>query len=207
MKSRLLPILALLAAMPAAAEDNWQAGLGLNFQDSTQLSAAEMNFSHGRRVTSSILAGYRALDFGTSDLSFTGEYQFRNQFDLGSNRVGPVRGDLTFRKERIAPGVQWNFHQTGELDWGLDLQMRFTTFKASNGVAASRNAPWLGAHARYTFQHAAGVKPFVGFRVARAMTAVPAAPTAQDSVSDATMKAMRRMDGMWDASLQAGVRF
>jgi hypothetical protein len=206
MKSRLLTLLALLA-LPAVASDNWQVGLGLNFQDSTNLSTAGMQFRHGAKFTPSLLAGYRLVEFGKNDLTVTGEYQFWSRYDLGSNRFGPVQGNLTYRREVIAPGMHWNHHQTPQLDWGLGLQMRFVNLKAANGVTTTDNAPWMDAHVRYTFQPVGAVKPFVAFRVARALSTHGAAPTAQDSTGAATVKAMRRLDGVWDASLQAGVRF
>jgi hypothetical protein len=212
MKTHMLPLLTLLA-VPALAEDHWSLGLGANFKESnsfTRTNGGRPNtFRHRATVAPSLILGYKALDFGAGDLTATLEYQFPTQYTASA----PAKGlpDFSYRMEYLAPGVQWNHHVSDAFDLGLGAHLRWTNLKsAATGVNAQTRQPWLDAHARYTFQDAGTVRPFAGLRVARVLASTPGEPNLQGyarNPSGTLRQGMKRLDNIWEASIQAGIRF
>jgi hypothetical protein len=210
MNFKMLSILALLA-LPAAAQERWQIGLGANFKDSTQFSTAvgTREVATRRKATwaPSLQLAYRAWDFGTHDVSLTGEYQFWTKYKVTTSVPGT--GEGSYRMQFFAPGLQWNHHLTQDFHWGLGFQMRFANLR-NGAIKANHNRPWADLHAAYTFQTVGPVRPFAGLRLARALANVEPQPTLQtfaSSPDEAIRAGMRRLDGIWEMSLQAGVRF
>lgn len=211
MKLKILPLLALLA-MPAAAQERWQVGLGANFKDSTKFTGTygggEFAVKRSATWAPALQVGYRAWDFGSHDLTLTGEYQFSTKYKV---IISPGGGEDSYKMQFYAPGLQWNYHFTQDLHVGLGGQMRFVDLKDLNtGVKATHNRVWADLHAAYTFPGSAPVRPFAGLRVSRALARVNLQPDARMLFTDpvrAAHPAMRRLDGLWEMSVQAGVRF
>jgi len=219
MNFKTVPLLALLA-VPGLAQERWQAGMSLNTQIGQtveyQSNASQfLRFDRKDSCSPSLLAGYRAWDFGKSDLSFTGEYQFPKEFDLETITIHTPRNvdgrnTTWFRSESWAPGVQLTFHHA--VEWGFNLQYRLTRLQ-TEGYRTTHNRPWLGFHVGRTFRTDSRVKPFLALRSSVALTRTQApeqsALLATDpSVSDnANRQLMRSLDGRLESSLQLGVRF
>ena len=212
MKFHTLPLLAMLA-VPAAAQERWQVGLGANFKDSTSFTATSTDeaTSFKRRATfaPALQVGYRTLDFGAWDLTVTGEYQFPTRY-RATNSDPDLEGN-NYRMSFFAPGLQLNHHLHKNFDWGLGVQMRFTDYKDSaTGTRANFDRPWAEVHARYTFQNLGEVRPYAGLRLARALVRTADQPSYASLTANpgvAARNTMRRLDGLWELSLQTGVRF
>jgi len=210
MNFKLLPILALVAS-PVLAEERWHLDLGLNHRRSQTVSylIGSQNYRFQRDPGSalSLQAGYRAWDFGQSDLAFTGEYQFNKSFNGSVTASGPTAngkgtGDLDIRY--FAPGVQWTFHRT--LDFGAGLQYRFTHL--DDGLTpASNDRPWLNVQVGYTFRNAAKLKPHVALRLAAAVTSSRAPVLTAGGTSEDPRQMLRYLEGNSETSLRFGVRF
>jgi hypothetical protein len=210
MNLKMLSILVLLA-LPAAAQERWQVGLGANLKDSIEFRNGMGNrtATTKRKATwaPSLQLAYRAWDFGTHDLSVTGEYQFWTTYKVANSLPG-ANADR-YRAQFFAPGLQWNHHLTPDFHWGLGFQMRFANLK-EGAIKANHNRPWADLHATYTFPAAGPVRPYAGLRLARALANVEPQPTYETSLfnhNEAVRAGMRRLDGIWEMSLQAGVRF
>jgi hypothetical protein len=216
MTFRVLPLLALLA-LPASAHEPWLVGLGANFQESNSfttsgpMGAAQVN--RRSKIAPSLLVGYKAWHYESFDVALNAEYQFRTTYGGTLSGSGAFQNavDMSYEKEVFAPGLEWNYHMTPYLDLGLGAQVRFTRLRNhSAGVYTNLDRPWVEAHARYTMPDLGGVKPFAGFRVARALATTPSQPSAQALASrtkDAFQASMQRLESQWDASFQTGVRF
>jgi hypothetical protein len=220
----LLGLLGLLGA-PALAQDTdkpWQVGLGLTFQSSATKSpgggslAVDGSLKRAQRLVPSLHAGYRFHSFAHSDLTFTGEYQFRSSQDVNGTLTTvqgrtvsgrPVAG--TFQSYYHAPGIQWNFHQV--VDYGFGLQYRFTQLRGGGaGLEASTryDRPWLVGYVGHTASGGERLKPYVALRVAMS-------PVSQRTPSYADVLAgrggqerlLKSMAGNTEISVQAGVRF
>jgi hypothetical protein len=211
MKLKTLPLLALLA-LPAAAQERWQIGLGANFQDSTRFTGAIGNQEYAvkRRATwaPALQLGYRAWDFGKHDVTFTGEYQFSTKYRVVTSPGGE---DDSYKMQFWAPGLQWNYHFSRDFHCGLGTQLRFADLKdRETGVKATHTRPWADVHATYTFPTSGPVRPYAGLRLSRALATVEPQPDTAMLLNDprgAARSAMRRLDGRWEMSVQAGVRF
>jgi len=219
------PMLLGLLAVPALAQDPdkpWQVGLGLSFQASeTETPGSGSLPMHGslkraQRLVPSLHAGYRFHSFAHSDLTFTGEYQFRSTQDVngalttvqGSTVRGtPVAG--RFQSYYHAPGIQWNIHQV--VDYGFGLQYRFTQLRGGSGgtEASTRyDRPWLVGYVGHTASGGERLRPYVALRLA-------VSPMSQRTPSYADVLAgrggqerlLKSMAGNTEISLQAGVRF
>lgn len=220
----LLGLLGLFGA-PAMAQDPdqpWQVGLGLTFQASATRSLDAGNLPlHGslkraQRLVPSLHAGYRFHSFAHSDLTFTGEYQFRSTQDVHGALTtfrGPAGSGTplagTFQSYYHAPGIQWNFHQV--VDCGFGLQYRFTQLRGGGaGMEASTryDRPWLVGYVGHTASGGERLKPYVALRVAMS-------PVSQRTPSYADVLAgrggqerlLKSMAGNTEISVQAGVRF
>jgi hypothetical protein len=220
MKIGVLPLLALLA-VPAHAEDRWQAGVGLNMVSSDHETYESSNsFTRVQRenkTTPTLFVGYRVLDFANdSNLSVTGEYQFQSRFKTTLSRSGAANQFTTMKTEFFAPGVQWNFQKA--VDFGVGLQYRFTSIKGPVYDAAgdftggtqstTYDRPWIHAYVGHTFTDSGPVKPFMALRMATLVGSTSAPKLASDLQNEGGQKRlMRALAPTWEVSLQAGVRF
>lgn len=216
MNFKTLAMLALVA-LPGLAQERWQVGLNLNSPLATEAEYQPngSQFFRLRRkeaVNPAIMVGYRAWDLGRSDVSITGEYQFRTSSDIETTNVnraaaGYANGKTTqpFRAEFWAPGVQWNLHQA--VDWGFGLQYRFARLKYED-VKDNNNRPWLSAYIGYTFKTRSPVKPYIGLRssVALASSGKPDWNALGDG-GNGDKQLLRHMDGNQETSIQLGMRF
>jgi hypothetical protein len=219
------PMLLGLLAAPVLAQDAdqpWQVGLGLSFQPSETESPGagslpgQGSLKRAQRLVPSLHAGYRFHGFAHSDLSFTGEYQFRTSQDV-SGALTTVQGATVsrtplagrFQSSFLAPGIQWNFHQV--VDYGFGLQYRFTQLRGgAAGLEASTryDRPWLVGYVGHTATGGERLKPFVALRLAMS-------PVSQRTPSCADILAgrggqerlLKSMAGNGEVSLQVGVRF
>lgn len=213
MKLTILPLLALLA-MPAAAQERWQVGLGANFKGSNDfvMAAPGGKVRNDAKAAPALQVGYRVYDAGAWDLTATAEYQFPTVYKVTSNAADGVSPNGTYKASFLAPGLQWNHHAHRSFDWGVGLQLRFVDLRSNylgGTISTSNNKPWLDLHARYSFD-AGSTRPYVGLRVARALASAPRQPSAQDfgvNPDQALRDTMRRLEGQFEVGLQAGFRF
>ena len=221
LEMKVIPVIALLA-VPALAQERWNFGLGLNetASEASYLSndpgTVTVHLKRERKTVPAIHAGYRFHDFASSDLSFTGEYQFQSRATLTA-LVTEYRGRAP-RAERVsgrmknrffAPGIQWNFHRA--VDFGFGLQYRFTQLEAEDsGFTTNYNRPWLLAYVGYTFKQGKTVRPYVALRVAGSPVTTSERGLLKDLLSSEGRfreKLIKSQAGDFGGSLQVGVRF
>ncbi len=227
LKMKVLPLVALLA-VPALAQERWQVGLGANFNPSetatlTTLStltapsvgSVSVDMKRAGKAAPAIHAGYRIFDFTYSDLSVTGEYQFKTNYGVTTTLSARVAG-MSFREilsdkfssQFFAPGIQWNFHRA--VDFGFGLQYRFTKLQSEDSDLSTRyDRPWLTGHVGYTFQRGEVVRPFVALRLAATpvTTRVPTLMVGLGDDPSGQKQLMKSLAGNAEISVQAGVRF
>jgi hypothetical protein len=198
--SRVLLVLAALAALPASAQGRFQAGIGVATNGSVEGRFSNGTLKRDSKAAPSLFVGCRVMDLGSSDLSVTAEYQFQTNYGFS--------GDFwtgAYQSSYAAPGVQWTYH--GAVDLGAGLQIRFESLSGSIQTVSdstSYNRAWLNGYVGYTFQADWRAKPFVGLRLAGAVTRtdLPAPLTTSQG-----KKLLRAMDGDIDLALMGGVRF
>lgn len=217
LKNKIVPLMLCMLALPALAQDRWQIGAGLSFHpaETVTYSASGIitvsgDVKRAEKWVPTIHAGYRFYDFEHSDLSVTGEYQFKTTFKvtgaLRASGVGTAAFDFSDASSQyIAPGIQWNFHRA--VDFGFGLQYRFTKLETSD-VSTRYDRPWLLGYVGYTFLKGEAMQPYVALRLA----ATPVKTGAPNFASlltgrDGQVKLMKSMAGDAELSLQAGVRF
>jgi len=224
LKTRILPLIALLA-VPALAQERWEVGLGANFNPSetatysavsaSNQASASVAIKRASKVAPAIHVGYRIFDFNHSDLSVTGEYQFKTNYAVTTTANATVAGTSIsgtdsdkFSSQFFAPGIQWNFHRA--VDFGFGLQYRFAKLQNQDGDLSTRyNRPWLTSYVGYTFKQVEVVKPFVALRLA-ASPVTTKTPTLAAGLGDnpqGNKQLMKSLAGNVEISLQAGVRF
>lgn len=197
--------LAALGALPVSAGPAWQAGISLNFNGSTTVTysgtLAEATIKRDGKMAPALFAGYRVYDFGSSEISVTGEVQFQTRYPLIQ---GPNRDSL--RSQFYAPGAQWTWH--GTVDAGAGLQFRFTDLKFQN-VSTSNNRVWLHGTIGKTFDLKGSLSPFVNLRLAYALgrTSPPTADYLNNGGDAAVKQLMKTLDGDSEVAVQFGVRF
>ena len=214
MNFRTLPLLALLA-VPALAEERWQAGLGLNLVDSESVTysntATSARFSREGKAVPSVHVGYRVLEFADSDLSVTGEYQLKANYRATYSATGAADQSRIMKMHYIAPGIQWNFHKA--VDYGFGLQYRFMRQYANPAgtgcIQVNNYRPWISAYVGHTFRKGEGrLTPYVALRVA-SMIGTTSAPGSLDSLDTAggREKLIRSLAPNHELSIQGGFRF
>jgi len=217
-KTKIMPLMLGMLALPAVAQDRWQIGAGLSFHPSEttkyEVSGNRSAFMHVKREDKwvpTIHAGYRFYDFSHSDLSVTGEYQFKTNFgvttSVGANPLGGASWQVTSTRASsrfIAPGIQWNFHRA--VDFGFGLQYRFTNLEDST-VSTRYDRPWLLGYAGYTFMKGEALQPYVALRLAATPVTTSAPSFLALANKSGQTQLMKSMAGNAELSLQAGVRF
>lgn len=194
-----------LAALPAAAGQPWQVGLGLNYNGTSKVMYSDANlnefFKRGSKAAVSLFAGRQVRSFGASELSVTGEYQFNTSYPSSTRTE---RGSLWSKS--YAPGVQWTWH--GLADAGLGLQYRFVRLEGGN-LSTSNNRAWVNATVGQTVFNDSGPSPFVNLRAAVALGRTAAPPSADVAAGDpgALKTLLKAMDGDFEVSIQFGLRF
>jgi hypothetical protein len=203
-----------LLAVPALAQERWQVGLGLNASSGVTITGHSRQLSsrveRKAKAATALHAGYRLHDLGASDLSVTGEYQFKSKEDLDArvdgNGMGSARGTSSFRTTFFAPGIQWNFHKA--VDFGFGLQYRFTRLEADSLEVRTRyDRPWLLAYVGYTFKTGNALRPYVALRLAGTPVTTGAQPLRALDDRPGQERWMKSLAGDREASLQVGLRF
>lgn len=205
-RRKILSTLALLAALPAAAaETKWQVGLGLNALQGIEITNLNgiARIKRESKAAPALLVGYQVWNFGSSEISAMGEYQFQTKYNLTSNID---LGDASFRGQFFAPGLQWTYH--GPVDAGAGLQARFERLRGTalgQTVSTNYNRAWLNGYVGYTFSDLGSAAPFVGLRVAAALSKTEPPRTLNTDGDFKTF--LRSMDGDAEVALQVGARF
>jgi hypothetical protein len=200
-----LVLLALAGALPAAAQDTWQLGLGLNLLQAVEIGnlAGSNRIRRENQAGAAVSVGRLLWDFGPSDLFLTGEYQAWTRYEVIA--TGSL-GDFAFRETFLAPGLQWTWH--GAADAGLGLQGRFQRLRGSvQGLGASTTCTraWVNGYLGCTFPGRGAVSTFVGLRgaVALGRTRPPGSLAGEEDLRTL----LRSLAGDAEAALQAGIRF
>jgi hypothetical protein len=212
--------LATLAAVPAMAHPKWQVGIGLQSIDEARATGSFLTQRlelkrKSDKAALSLFAGYEVLDFGTSGLSVTGEYQFKTANDL-ELRLGTATHRTDYQRSTFAPGVHWTYR--GTVNLGAGLQYRLTRLHLppdyGNAVSTSNNRLWLTGTADYAFRPHEALQPFVGVRLAAALSrsrmpsTFPVILAPSVAIPDESLRqVMKGMDARAEFAFQAGVRF
>lgn len=203
--------LVLWAALPAAAQEKWQAGLGLNYLFNnrsptvTSLATGESSvLQRQKKVAPALDAGYRFWESGPVHLAGTVEVQFPTTFTHAAS--GEDDG-VDVKTWFIAPGVEFG-RNLGVVDFTAGLQYRFEQMKltsVSDQPTTSNNRFWLSGEASHAWDPGGGVKPYVGVRLGLALTQT-SVPSQVATVDD--LKTLgKSMEGNWEVSVRGGVRF
>jgi hypothetical protein len=217
MITKVLPLLML--SLPVLAQDDpWQVGIAMNLQGSHTViyqgsSSTIASFERERKWVPSLQAGYRLWDFGSSDLSVTGEYQFPTNFktDIYVRGLATPNSSSDARIQHFAPGVQWNLHKA--VDFGFGLQYRLmrieTELVEDDKTTVNLNRPWLSGYVGHTFRNVQPVKPFLALRASWMVGSISAPSSFGDVLANESdrKQLVRALAPSREISLQAGVRF
>ena len=226
MNTKLLPLLALVA-LPGLAETPWQVGLTLdqasfrkiNYQGTLPFAGIPIPVTADTSIDNNtglgLEVGYRAWDFGSSDLGFTGAYRFKSRSDARINitaagvTLPPIKSKAGY--SFASAGVQWNYHS--KVNFGFGLQVRFERLAdddpepGETSVTASYARPWANGYVGYTFEAMGGVRPFVALNTAVALSK-SAPPDRIDLTDDQNIRdLLKAMGPVLAVGIQAGVRF
>ena len=204
-------ILFLLIALPALAQERWQVGLAVTDNGATRMSylgGGTSGASFNRQASAGIAlnGGVRFLDFASSDLSATLDYQFKRRSPLGVTITGQSYRSNIY-DSYTAPGVQWNWHSPFDAGFGFQYRMERLQNVITN---ANYNRPWVLGYVGKTFDTGSNWRPYVALRVGIALrtTGRPALDNQVGGIQDSESKQLlRSLDGNAELALQGGFRF
>jgi hypothetical protein len=160
MKLRFLS-LALIAALPAAAQD-YELGLFVGQQSYHSQKAGSLDIKGKNQTVLAARFGYSVIDLGPALFQLTAGYQPKVSSNIEAN--GADIG-LKLEHQYWSVGAMFNFKAVVAVGAGLEYRSEKLSIPGGNGSDATYGRPWAKVSFGYAFPTPL-VKPFIGLEVA-----------------------------------------
>lgn len=209
----ILPLLAVLLALPASAQERFEAGLTYSKLQGKSQNLDPVAFEPKDNSALGLAFAWSPWTSGDAQAGFTAAYRLRGSSDLVVSGPGFSEPAANYRYEHIALGGRYLWRKP--FDFGFGLQYRFEKLALepkAEGETWSANLarPWIEAVAGYTFKQSASYKPFIAFSVALPLTSEskPTSVPQTDAQAEANQEQfVKSVAPRFEMALRVGLRF
>lgn len=209
----LVPALAVLLALPASAQDRFEAALTYDKLQGKSQTIEPVAFDPKDNSALGLAFAWSPWKLGDAQAGFTASYRFKGSSDLVVSGPGFSEATANYRYEHIAIGGRYMWRKP--FDIGFGLQYRFEKLslapKDEGGTWSTNLArPWIEAVAGYAFKRNASYRPFVAFSVALPLTSEnkPTSIPQTDAEAKANQEQFAKsVAPRFEMALRAGFRF
>lgn len=212
MKS-ILPLVALLVALPASAQERFDLGLTYDNAQGKSQTLDPVSFEPKDNSGLGLTFAWSPWNVGDAQLGLTAAYRFKGTSDLVMSGPGLSDASVNYRYEHADVGGRCLWRKP--FDFGFGLQYRFEKVAVDpkgpgNSVSGNVTRPWIDAMAGYTFQASGAVKPFVALTVAAPLTSEskPTSIPVNDAQAQANQEQfVKSLAPRFEVALTVGMRF
>lgn len=209
----ILPLLAVLLALPASAQERFAAALTYDKIQGKSQSIESTAFEPKDNSGLGLAFAWSPWNLGGAQAGLTAAYRFRASSDLTVSDPIFTEATATYRYEHLAIGGRFLWHKP--FDIGFGLQYRFEKLSLApkgEGETWSANLarPWIEATAGYTFKQNAAVKPFVALSVALPLTSesMPTSIPMNEAQATANQEQfVKALAPRFELAVRVGLRF
>ncbi len=212
MKS-ILPLLAFMLALPASAQERFEAALTYDKVQGKAQSLAPISFEPKDNSALGLSIAWSPWKVGNAQAGLTAAFRARGSSDLVVAILGTSEASGDYRYEHMAIGGRLLWRTP--FDFGVGLQCRFEKVvwvpKGEGETWSGHLArPWITAEAGYTFQQNPAVKPFAAISVALPLSSEsqPTSPALTEAQALANQAQLVKASApRFELALKAGLRF